>query len=323
MNLEPMLLSPAGQDYLWGGRRLKTEYGKNLPLDPLAETWECSVHPDGPSRVVSGSNKGRFLADVLKDRPEWMGSKVQAGDGFPVLVKLIDAKQDLSVQVHPDDAFARSMEGDNGKTEMWYVLEAEPGASLACGFSHDVSERTVRKAVEKGDLSRYLNRTSVHRGDVFFISPGTVHAIGGGMVIAEIQQSSNVTYRVYDYDRVDKNGKKRQLHIEKALQVMNLRTGRALRQKPRKVSYYLGCSREVLCRCEYFETERIKVNLGFAFSVKETSFQILLCIDGEAGLSTDSMQRPLLLHKGACLFLPAGLGRCHVLGTCELLKVRC
>ena len=323
MNPIPMLLEPAGKDYLWGGSRLKTEYGKNLPLDPLAETWECSAHPDGTSRIASGPLKGRSLSDVLEEHPEWMGTKVPGGAGFPVLVKLIDAKQDLSVQVHPDEEFARLHEGDNGKTEMWYVLEAEPGASLACGFSHEVTEQKVRRAVEKGTLSRYLNRTPVHKGDVFYIPPGTVHAIGAGLVIAEIQRSSNVTYRVYDYDRVDRNGKKRDLHIDKALQVMNRGTGMDLRQKPRKVSYYPGCSREILCRCRYFETERITVNLGFAFSVTDASFQVLLCTEGEGGISTDELTRPLRFHKGECFFLPAGTGRCHVIGTCGLLKVRC
>ena len=323
MNLEPVLLDPVGKDYLWGGSRLKTEYGKKLTLEPLAETWECSAHPDGPSRIASGVFRGRSLLDVLNEHPQWMGSKVPEGAGFPVLVKLIDAKQNLSVQVHPDDVYAWKEECDNGKTEMWYVLDAEPGASLACGFSHEVTKHQVRKAIEEGNLTRYLNRKQVNRGDIFFIPPGTVHAIGSGMVIAEIQQSSNVTYRVYDYDRVDKDGKRRELHIEKALQVMNCRPGQDLRQKPRHVRYYPGCSREILCRCQYFETERIEVNLGFAFSVRETSFQILLCIEGEGGISTDPMLRPLRFHKGECIFLPAGLGRCHVIGTCELLKVRC
>ena len=323
MKMEPMLLYPSGKDYLWGGSRLKTEYGKDLALEPLAETWECSAHPDGPSRIASGPYRGRSFLDVLNSHPEWIGSKTPAGEGLPVLVKMIDAKNDLSVQVHPDDSFARREEGDNGKTEMWYVLEAEENAHLACGFSHEVTKQQVQKAVEDGNLIRYLNHTPVHRGDVFFIPPGTVHAIGAGLLIVEIQQSSNVTYRVYDYDRVGKDGKKRELHIGKALQVMDYRAGQDLKQKPRNVRYYPGCSREILCRCQYFEVERIVVDMGFAFSVRDTSFQILFCADGEAGINTDSMTRPLRFHRGECLFLPAGTGRCHVIGTCELLKVRC
>lgn len=323
MRAEPMLLSPVGKDYLWGGTKLRSEYGKDLPQDPLAESWECSVHPDGPSLIASGACKGMLLPDALRAHPEWLGDKIPDGGGLPVLVKLIDAKDDLSVQVHPDDTYAWENENDNGKTEMWYVLEAEPGASLACGFSHDVSQEQIRKGIEAGDLIKYLNVTPVHKGDVFFIPPGTVHAIGAGLLIAEIQESSNVTYRVYDYDRVGKDGKKRQLHIEQALKVLNMKTGESLRQKPRKVNYYPGCSREILCRCSYFETERIVVSLGLAFSVTENSFQILLCTDGEGGISTDSMPRPLRFHKGECIFLPANTGRCHVIGSCELLKVRC
>ncbi len=323
MTPEPFLLAPEGKDYLWGGSRLKTEYGKDLPQEPLAESWECSVHPDGPSRIASGVWKGELFPDVLKQHPEWMGSKVPEGSGFPVLVKLIDAKLDLSVQVHPDDEFARVYEGDNGKTEMWYVLEAEPGASLACGFSHDVTRAQILEGMKKGTLSRYLNSTPVHRGDVFFIPPGTVHAIGAGLLVAEIQQSSNVTYRVYDYDRIDQHGRKRQLHVDKALQVLNMRAGDSLRQKPRKVNYYPGCSRELLCRCRYFETELIIVSTGFSFSVTETSFQILLCIEGSGTLYSDTMTEPLRYDKGKCIFVPANSGRCHVDGVCRMLKVRC
>lgn len=320
--LEPMLLKPVGKDYLWGGTRLRGEYNKKIDMTPLAETWECSVHPDGPSTIANGHHKGRTLDEVLKEHPEYTGRKAINGE-LPVLVKFIDAKKDLSVQVHPDDEYARKHEGQNGKTEMWYVLDAEPGATLVHGFAHPVTGELLRDAIEKGELSKHLQKVSVHKGDVFYIPAGTVHAIGAGVLIAEIQESSNVTYRVYDYDRVDKDGKKRELHFDKAVKVMDMQPGEIVKQKPRSVRYYPGCSRETLCICKYFDTERIQVTKGFSFTVRQDSFQLLLCLEGRGGLETDSFHKPLLFKKGDCIFLPAGLGRNYVIGDTTLLKIRC
>lgn len=322
--MEPMLLRPRGKDYLWGGNRLNIEYNKQIALEPLAETWECSVHPDGPSTVVNGEYAGMTLDKVLEKHPEWMGTKTNSESGFPILIKLIDAEKDLSVQVHPGDEYAHIHERQNGKTEMWYVLEAKPGASLVCGFAHNVTREQLQKAVETGTLAKHLQKVEVHKGDVFFIPAGTIHAIGAGALIAEIQENSNVTYRVYDYDRVDKDGKKRELHFDKAVEVLDMRGGTEVRQKPRMVKYYPGCSRELLCRCKYFETERIQVSREFAFSVLETSFQVMLCLEGSGTLETDGgEENSLSFSKGHCIFLPAGIGRCHVLGETTLLKVRC
>lgn len=321
--MEIMKLIPTGKDYLWGGTRLREEYGKQIDMTPLAETWECSVHPDGPSYVANGMFKGQTLSTVLKEHPGYLGTKVENGE-LPVLVKFIDAKKDLSVQVHPSDAYAKAHENDNGKTEMWYVIDADEGASLIYGFRHNMTEEILRKAVETGTLDKHLQKIPVHKGDTFFVPAGTVHGIGKGILLAEIQESSNVTYRVYDYNRVDKNGKKRELHFDKAVQVMNMKAEPNTRQKPRMVQYYSGCSRELLCRCKYFETERIQVTKGFAFSVMETSFQVLMCLDGYGEVqSMDTDYKPVRFSKGETLFLPAGLGKCFVVGDTELIKVRC
>lgn len=321
--MEILKLIPAGKDYLWGGTRLRDEYGKKIDLAPLAETWECSVHPDGPSRVMNGEFKGQTLADVLKSYPEYLGTKVKNGE-LPVLVKFIDAKRDLSVQVHPDDEYARKNENQNGKTEMWYVIDADEGASLIYGFQHKVTPEILKEAVDTGTLDKHLQKVGVHKGDVFYVPAGTVHGIGSGILIAEIQESSNVTYRVYDYDRVDKNGKKRELHFDKAIQVMNMGIASEAKQKSRLVKHYPGCSRELLCRCKYFETERIQVTKGFSFSVKEESFQILMCLDGYGQVETmDADQKPVRFSKGETMFLPAGLGRCLVVGDAMVLKIRC
>lgn len=321
--MEILKLQPSGKDYLWGGTRLRDEYGKRIDLTPLAETWECSVHPDGPSVIVTGEFKGQTLAEVLKRRQEYLGTKVQNCE-LPVLAKFIDAKQDLSVQVHPDDEYAQEHEGDNGKTEMWYVIDAEEGASLIYGFQHKVTEEILRKAVENGTLDKHLQKVGVHKGDTYFVPAGTVHGIGEGILIAEIQESSNVTYRVYDYDRVDKNGKKRELHFDKAVRVMNMDVAPDVKQNPRLVKHYPGCSRELLCRCKYFEAERIQVTKGFSFSVREESFQVLMCLDGYGQVEImDADPKPMRFCKGETMFLPAGIGRCLVLGDASLLKIRC
>lgn len=322
--MEPMLLKPEGKDSLWGGTRLKTEYNKQINMEPLAETWECSVHPDGPSLVINGEFAGETLDKVLSKHPEYMGTKVDRTNGFPILVKFIDAEKDLSVQVHPDDEYARKYEHQNGKTEMWYVMDAKPGASLVYGFAHKVTPEQLKKSIEEGTLSKHLQKVAVNKGDVFFMPAGTVHAIGAGALIAEIQENSNVTYRVYDYNRVDKDGKKRELHFDKTVQVMNMNAQDTVRQNARMVRYYPGCSRELLCRCKYFDTERIQVTKGFSFSVLDSSFQVLLCLDGNGGIEYgDGSKKPVRFTKGECIFLPAGLGRCHMIGEATLLKVRC
>ena len=321
--MEIMKLLPAGKDYLWGGTRLRDEYGKKIYMTPLAETWECSVHPDGPSRIVNGEFKGKTLADVIKQHPEYLGTKAENGE-FPILVKFIDAKSDLSVQVHPDDEYARAHENQNGKTEMWYVIDAEDDASLIYGFRHKVTPEILKEAVETGTLDKHLQKVKVRKGDTYFVPAGTVHGIGEGILLAEIQESSNVTYRVYDYNRVDKNGQMRELHFDKAVQVMDMGVAPEVKQKHRMVKYYPGCSREILCRCRYFEVEKIQVTKGFSFSVLENSFQVLMCLEGNAQIETmDKNQKPLRFQKGETMFLPAGLDRCVVVGDTTLLKIRC
>lgn len=318
--ITPLRLIPAGKGYIWGGERLKTEYNKTLDVTPLAESWECSVHPDGMSVVSGGIYDGMTLKEVLDQNPAFLGEKSK---DLPILVKFIDAARDLSIQVHPDDDYARKNDGDNGKTEFWYVLDAEKDSELIYGFEHPMDRDRIKKAIEDGNLENMLHHIPVHKGDVFFVRPGTVHAIGKGIVLVEVQESSNLTYRLYDYDRVDKNGNKRPLHFDKAVDVLDMDPVRIIRQPQRMVRYYFGCAREILCRCEYFEVERIQVTKGFSFSVLDQSFQVLLCIDGNGGLETDETNRPVRFEKGTCLFLPADLGRCHIIGECTLLKIRC
>ena len=218
--MRPFYLKAPVKDYIWGGTRLRELFGKEGG-DRLAESWELSCHPDGECYIMGGEFDGMKLSDFVNEHPEAVGSGFKSGDSFPVLVKLIDAKNDLSVQVHPNDEYAHKYENDNGKTEMWYVIDAAPDSELIYGFNEELSKEDFRKAIENNTLMEKLRRVPVKQGDVFFIEPGTLHAIGKGILIAEIQQSSNVTYRVYDYGRLGADGKPRPLHIEKALEVTN------------------------------------------------------------------------------------------------------
>lgn len=313
-----MKLSPAGKDYLWGGTRLKTEYHKKFNFTPLAETWECSVHPDGASTVLNGEYAGRTLADVIALHPEYLGKKHKKN--FPILVKLIDAEKDLSVQVHPDDAYAKRYEHENGKTEMWYVMDATEDAFLIYGFEQKLTKEEIKNAIIHHSIMNYLHKVPVHKGDVFYIPAGTVHAIGKGILIAEIQENSNITYRVYDYDRVDKNGNQRELHIEKALQVMHPAPAPELmfdREYQKTDDYTI----ETLCNCQYFKTQKIKIRNYFHFAVENDSFQVLLCLDGTSVITHE--QECINIQKGECIFLPAGLGDCRIDGSAELLKIKC
>ena len=325
--IEPLFLTPAGKDYLWGGSRLNDEFSKDIPLSPLAETWECSTHPDGESCVASGAFAGQTLRQVLRAHPDWLGERcANSGGELPILVKFIDAKRDLSVQVHPDDAFAAAHEhGQKGKSEMWYVLDAERGARLVYGLRRDAEEADLRQAITDGTLERYLRYVPVETDDVFFLKAGTIHAIGAGCLIAEIQQNSNLTYRLYDYDRVDKNGQKRPLHMEKALAAARLGASTAPRQPLRVLKYHPGCATELLCRCRYFQVERLLLNTErirsrAPIAADELSFQVLLCVNGCGAVSYGGQTRDFF--KGDCIFLPAGCAL-TLHGRAQFLLVRC
>lgn len=323
----PFLLKPAGKDYLWGGSRLRDDFSKELDLTPLAETWECSTHPDGPSLVAGGEHAGKRLSEVLKEHPEYAGTHPKTDGGLPILIKFIDARKDLSVQVHPDDEYAAVHEhGSLGKTEMWYVLDAAKDAHLVYGFYQDISREKLERSLREGTVERYLQKVKVHKDDLFYIEPGTVHAIGAGVLIAEIQESSNLTYRMYDYGRLDKNGRPRELHVSRALDVANLRGSRTPRQPMRVLKYRKGCATELLCRCKYFQVERQLINTERCremadFRTDSNSFQVLLCICGCGTLFGGGEM--LHFFKGDCIFVPADSAALKLHGRAQFLKVRC
>ena len=325
---EPFLLKPAGINKLWGGSRLKDDFSKNVDADNLAESWECSTHPDGQSIVGSGAYKGQTLSEVISKNPKLLGEKLKELCDLPVLVKLIDAQQDLSVQVHPNDEQANKIENQkNGKMEFWYVLDAFKDSKLVYGLNHNLTTKQLSDSISDKSIEKYLQKIPVKKGDIFFINPGTIHAIGAGVLIAEIQQNSNITYRLYDYERIDKKGYKRELHIEKALKVANLKQSNKPRQPMRILKYKMGCASELLCRCQYFQVERLLINTERTRILYETasssqSFEIYLCVNG-CGIMLYESNKVLLLFKGDCVFLPANSVNVKIHGCLELLRIYC
>ena len=324
-NKKPFLLRPSGKDYLWGGQRLNTEFEKNIDMKPLAETWECSTHPDGPSFVASGEYEGKSLTDVIKVHPEYLGTRHAGKTELPILIKFIDAKKNLSVQVHPNDEYAKEHEGGQlGKSEMWYVLDASRDAKLVYGLRSDCSEVEIRASIEEGSLVKYLQTIPVKKDDLFFIKSGTIHAIGAGCLIAEIQENSNLTYRLYDYDRVGKDGKKRELHVDKALRVADLHSSAEPRQPLRVLKYRQGVASELLSRCKYFEVYRMLVNTErrqvVHYQADEVSFRVLLCINGCGYFRFAGEMLPF--YKGDCIFVPADSEVITIHGQAHFLDVR-
>lgn len=323
----PFLLKPEGKDYLWGGRRINDEFAKGIELEPLAETWECSTHRDGPSVVASGKHQGELLVEVLRKHPEYLGTRVRKNKEFPLLIKFIDANKDLSVQVHPNDAYAKEYEnGGMGKAEMWYVLDADRDAQLIYGLNHDMEKSDVRTCIAEGTLEKHLQRVRVRKGDVFYIEAGVIHAIGAGTLIAEIQENSNLTYRLYDYNRVDKYGKIRELHVDKALDVAKLQKSTEPIQPMRVLKYRPGCALELLCRCEHFEVYRMIVNTErcrqmVQYQTDSVSFRVLLCIDG-CGTVLLGKGEYITLFKGDCVFFPANSEVVYLHGRAEFLDIR-
>lgn len=323
--IQPFLLRPSGKDYLWGGQRLNTEFEKNIDMNPLAETWECSTHPDGPSFVASGEFENQSLSDVLKSHPEYLGIRHEGESELPILIKFIDAKSDLSVQVHPDDDYAQKNEnGQLGKTEMWYVLDASRDAKLVYGLHQDCTETEIRESIETGTLGKYLQTVPVKKDDLFFIPSGTIHAIGAGCLIAEIQENSNLTYRLYDYDRVGKDGKKRSLHVEKALRVANLHSSVEPKQPMRVLKYRQGAASELLTRCKYFEVYRMLVNTErrqtVDYGADGMGFRVLLCVSGCGNITAGG--KMMQFYKGDCIFVPAASETLTIHGQAAFLDVR-
>ncbi len=320
----PFLLEPVGKDYLWGGNKLKAEFNKNnIKCTPLAETWECSTHPEGLSKIRSGIFKGEKFATVLENNPEILCNS-EHKNVFPVLLKLIDAKEKLSVQVHPSDEYAeRNEKGQRGKTEFWYILDAEPGASIYLGFKNYCPKENIYKLIQSGELEAVLNKIPVKKGDSFLVKPGTVHAIGKGIILAEIQENSNITYRLYDYGRRDSKGKKRELHIAQALKILDVSTASVTQRRMKNVKYSVGVRKEELFSCKYFKSEAWSVT-GICYLPKANLNNIiLLCVEGGGELFvSDSTEKIFNFTKGDCFFIPYSHKLFFTKGIYKIVVVR-
>ncbi len=291
-------LYPECKDYLWGGTKLKTKYGKQTDKTPCAESWELSFHKDGLTLLANG----KTLAESVTDKD--LGANVKDFPFFPVLIKFIDAKENLSVQVHPSDDYALKHENSFGKTEMWYIVEAEQGAGIYLGFNRDVTNVEYETAIKEKRLTELLNFYEVKAGECYFIPSGTIHAIGKGCLICEIQQNSNLTYRVYDYGRKDKNGNERELHIDKALKVTNL-------HKFEPITF-----EDCLGKCEYFTVQKYEIDGELKLTADEKSFQCATCVKGNGFIEETEMK------QGDSFFIPANYGNYIVKGSLNIILTK-
>lgn len=328
-------LEPAFKDNLWGGTKLRTVFGKKCDYDVIGESWELSAHPDGQSAIASGIFTGMYFGEFIeKYGHDVVGWKSSSLDRFPVLIKFIDAKKALSIQIHPDDDYALEIENEFGKNEMWYVVDCEPGAFLYCGLKKDSSKEEIRERIENNTITDILNKIEVHKGDCVMVKAGTIHAIGAGILICEIQQNSNCTYRMYDYDRKDKFGNKRELHIDKAIDVVDVKKYKPFISDNKDVPE----GAEVLVSCKYFEcykyvlgsdaaeadhasdiedncynTENVR-NIGKVnISVDAMSFRSVIVIDGSGKIAVGN--NTMDYKAGDSFFVTAGEKVINLEGT--------
>ena len=316
--LYPLKLNAAFKDYLWGGTRLRDEFNKQTDIDPVAESWELSCHHDGQSIISNGEFSGKTLAQYIETvGKQVIGTKAPKDKDFPILIKFIDAKQSLSVQVHPDDKYALLHEGESGKTEMWYVMDATPDATLIYGFTHKISHQEFERRIKDNTLLEVCNQVPIKKGDVFFIEAGTLHAIGAGALIAEIQQSSNSTYRVYDYGRVGKDGKLREVHIEKALAVTKLEPPTRKPEPIAKLTAFADYDLTILAQCKLFNVSHFDLHGNCSLNAKKDSFHSILALDGQIALTYGSDS--FTITKGESVFIPADMGEYILNGTGEFI----
>ncbi len=309
MNKEPLKLRAYLKETLWGGKRLKDNYNKITELDTIAEAWELSARNNESSLIVGGKFDGMKFSDYLAQyKNEVLGKNAKNFNRFPMLIKLINAEDFLSIQVHPDDGYALEHEDDYGKTEMWYILDCDEGAYIYYGFKSRVTKEELTHCTEQNTVTDILNKVYVKKGDCFFIEAGTVHAIGAGIVLYEIQQNSDVTYRIYDYDRCDKFGNKRELHIQRALDVINFNPTDI------KSIYY---KKDLLGECEYFTAWKTDINGEEKIKITNDSFVSFTAIDGNGAILYNDKKYEFV--KGDTFFIPSQDTTVTICGKCSLL----
>lgn len=303
----PLLLKPVLKDYIWGGERLKKEFGFKADTQTVAEGWMLACHKDGTNVILNGNYAGEPLSKALC---EW-----GYGSDFPILIKLLDACDRLSVQVHPDNDYALKNEGEHSKTEMWYIADCDEGATLAYGFKRDINTNEFRHRILNNTLDQVINYVPVKKGDVFFIEAGTLHAVGAGILIAEIQQNSNSTYRISDYGRLGKDGKPRELHVDKAVDVTKTKKPDAPYGNIGKTTVFNFGKERLLAECEYFKTVKIDLD-GQKNIFCAKGFVSLLILEGELTVCYNSQK--FTAKKGDSIFVPNNCS-CTVFGKAEII----
>lgn len=304
--LYPMKLEPVYKDYIWGGNKLEKLFGKHSGLEITAESWELSCHKDGICHITNGIYAGKALSEVKG-----------IDENLPVIVKFIDAKEDLSVQVHPSDESADKSAGEQGKAEMWYIVSSEPQSFIYYGFSEELTKERFIEVSKDGSICRYLNKVPVNSGDIFFIQPGIVHALGSGLLVAEIQQSSNTTFRIFDYLRSGVDGKLRPLHIKRAAEVVNLKPFLPKDCRVNCQAYFKEFSLTEMYSCEYFKSYRLDVHGMVTLQCDVASNQHLLFVEGMGNIECKG--KKYHFAAGTSYLLPAGLGEYSVKGNCRAL----
>lgn len=313
--MEILKLKPVLKDYIWGGERLKKDFGYKSGLEKVAEGWLLSCHKDGRNTIENGEYAGLTLDEVIEreGKEKFVGKNAVRFPYFPVLIKLIDAKDNLSIQVHPDNDYAQKVEHEFGKTEIWYVIDAADDAQLIYGFKEKITSDEFKAAIENNTLMDVLNSVKVKKGDLFFIEAGTVHAIGKGVLIAEIQQNSNSTYRVYDYGRVGADGKPRELHIKKAVDVSVTEPPKyEIRPmgKPEDKGDYIST---LLTECDLFTVNHYDVKKRITLTADDKSFNHVMIIEGCGEIDGRSFK------KGDSFYIPASFGEYSINGKCEII----
>lgn len=314
--MEILKLKPIFKDYIWGGNRLRTEFGFESEYNIMAEGWMLAARNDGENTVIGGEFDGQPFSKVIEKNPDFLGANGKKFPFFPLLIKLIDAKNDLSVQVHPNDEYAMKAAGEFGKTECWYILDCDEGAELIFGFNKEISKEEFRRSVEEGTFLQYVNREKVKKGDLFFIEAGTLHAIGKGILLAEIQQNSNITYRVYDYGRLGADGKPRPLHIENAIDVTDCVPPKADAKGAGETEKFEAFSLQKLVKCDLFTVEKYTAHGNFTLTADDASFLSLLITDGNGKIGDFDVQ------KGDSLFVPASFGEFSLSGNFDVIVSR-
>lgn len=310
-----IFMEPAYKDYIWGGEKLKNKFNKNTPFERTAESWEISSNKNGICKIKNEEYEGKNLRDLFEDikiKEEIFGKKSKKLKEFPLLIKFIDAKDNLSIQVHPDDEYAKKIGLESGKTEMWYIMECEENGKIIGGLNTKLTKSELQDVIENDNIKDYLNYIDIKQGDSIYIPAGTVHAILKNTLICEIQQNSDTTYRVYDWDRKDKNGNGRQLHKKEAIETI----------KPESVPVIVHSIEELqlqkIVKSEFFEVEKINSNEVYKDCSDLNTFYAINVLDGEGVLETTTNKYKI--EKGDSFLVPATLGKYKITGKIQFLK---